>query len=68
MDGPYRVLAVPDDYGVVLADPVTGEPAFTGDRIAVARCAVFVFPSDAVASPIEFGLAPSPLEVGMLVV
>ena len=26
MDGPYRVLAVPDDYGVLLADPVTGEP------------------------------------------
>jgi hypothetical protein len=68
MDGPYRVLAVPDDFSVQLADPVTGEPAFSGDRIAVARCAVFAFPSDAVANPIEFGLVPDRLLVGQLVV
>ena len=68
MDGPYRVQAVPDDYGALLADPVTGEPAFAGDRVAVARCAVFAFPSEAIALPIEFGLHPDHLTVGRLVV
>jgi hypothetical protein len=45
-DGPFRVACLPDAWGAILADPVTGVEVFRGDRIAMDRICVFHYPAD----------------------
>ena len=43
-DGPYAVAKVQDSHGVILEDPLTGESAFGGGRVATERLVRFAFP------------------------
>ena len=45
-DGPYQILKVQDQYGVLLGDPITGEPAYGATRVATARLIKFHYPAD----------------------
>ena len=67
-DGPYAISAVLDPHGVVLEDPLTGEAACRGVRVATARLIKYDFPQEWAAIDLQEDMAPQhEVAVGTLV-
>jgi transposase InsO family protein len=45
-DGPYVIRAFPSDHTVILADVLTGAPAFEGKPVSIARIIRFHYPAE----------------------
>ena len=67
-DGPYTISVAQDAHGVTLEDPLTGEAAMHGARIATSRLIKYDFPQDWASNDLKEDMAKAhDFQVGSLV-